>query len=122
MLEDEYGIRKLHDPESPIVECVVIITPLYSAEESHLLNSIVFVHGLTGGQTTTWTAEGETTSWPEKFLSKDIPTARISAFGYDADVVKLLGQTSQNSIGQHARNLLGDLADMRFDSHTVCCS
>jgi protein SERAC1 len=74
---------------------------------------------LTGGQTTTWTAEGEITSWPEKLLSEDIPTARISAFGYDADVVKLLGQTSQNSIGQHARNLLGDLADMRFDTNTV---
>jgi hypothetical protein len=79
----------------------------------------VFIHGLTGGQTTTWTAEGASTSWLEWLLSKDIPEARISVFGYDADVVKLFGQTSQNQIGQHARNLLGDLADMRFDSDTV---
>jgi hypothetical protein len=35
--------------------------------------------------------------------------------------VKLLGQASQNNIDQHARNLLGDLADIRSDSHTVRC-
>jgi protein SERAC1 len=86
---------------------------------SNCCASIVFVHGLTGGQTTTWTAEGAKATWPELLLSDDIPEARISAFGYDADVVKFLGQTSQNKIGQHANNLLSDLADMRFDSNTV---
>ncbi len=80
---------------------------------------ILFVHSLTGGQTSTWTADGEDLSWPEKLLAKDIPTARIPAFGYDANVVKLLGQTLQNSLSEHVRNLLGDLADMRFDSNTV---
>jgi len=74
---------------------------------------------LTGGQTTTWTAEGSKASWPELLLSEDIPEARILAFGYDADVVKLLGQSSQNKIRQHANNLLSDLADMRFASGTV---
>lgn len=88
-------------------------------EDSNECASIVFVHGLAGGQTTTWTVDGENASWPEKLLAEDIPTARILAFGYDADVVNLLGQSSQNSIAQHARNLLGDLADMRFDSNTV---
>jgi len=74
---------------------------------------------LTGGQTTTWTAEGANAPWPEVLLSEDIPKARISAFGYDADVVKFLGQTSQNKIRQHANNLLSDMADMRFDSNSV---
>ena len=55
-----------------------------------------------------------TAPWPKLLLSKDIPEARISAFGYDADVVKFLGQAGQNKIGQHATNLLADLADMRF--------
>jgi hypothetical protein len=81
--------------------------------------SIVFVHGLTGGQITTWTAEGARAPWPEQLLSEDIPDARISEFGYDADVVKLWGQTGQNKIRQHAINLLSDLADMRFNSDTV---
>ncbi|KAI9676686.1 MAG: hypothetical protein M1829_003005 [Trizodia sp. TS-e1964] len=99
-IEDKYGIKTLHNPESPKVD-------------------LVFVHGLTGGQTTTWTADGEDASWPEKLLAKDIPEARILAFGYDADVVKLLGQASQNTLAQHARNLLGDLADTRFDTNTT---
>jgi hypothetical protein len=68
---------------------------------------------------TTWTAEGAKAPWPELLLSEDIPEARISAFGYDADVVKFLGQAGQNKIRQHANNLLSDLADMRFDSDTV---
>jgi protein SERAC1 len=86
---------------------------------SNYCASIVFVHGLTGGQITTWSAEGANVPWPKLLLSEDIPEARISAFGYDADVVKVLGQTSQNNIRQHANNLLSSLADMRFDSNTV---
>jgi protein SERAC1 len=74
---------------------------------------------LTGGQITTWTAEGAKAPWPKLLLSEDIPEARISAFGYDADVVKFLGQTSQNKIRQHANNLLSNLADTRFNSNTV---
>src|SRR6266498_921125 len=82
---------------------------------SNCCASVVFVHGLTGGQLTTWTAEGAPAPWPELLLSEDIPDARISAFGYDADVVKILGQAGQNRIRQHARNLLAGLADMRFE-------
>lgn len=57
--------------------------------------------------------------WPKLFLSQDIPEARISAFGYDADVVKFLGQAGQNKVRQHAVNLLAGLADMRFDTGFV---
>lgn len=62
---------------------------------------------------------GDSSRWPVLLLSVDIPEGRILAFGYDADVVKFLGQTSQNKIRQHANNLLSDLADMRFSSDTV---
>lgn len=82
-------------------------------------SSIVFIHGLTGGQLSSWTAECANSPWPKLLLSEDIPEARISAFGYDADVVKFLGQAGQNKIRQHAINLLAGLADMRFDTGFV---
>jgi hypothetical protein len=81
--------------------------------------SIVFIHGLTGGQISTWTAEGSDAPWPKVLLSEDVPDARISAFGYDADVVKLFGQAGSNKIRQHAINLLAGVADMRFDNGFV---
>ncbi|KAI9772504.1 MAG: hypothetical protein M1840_000709 [Geoglossum simile] len=95
--QDEYGIKILYSPKEPIAD-------------------IVFVHGLTGGQVSTWTAERANASWPKLLLSEDIPEARISAFGYDADVVKFLGQAGQHKIRQHAINLLAGLADMRFET------
>ena len=82
-------------------------------------SSIVFVHGLTGHQLSTWTAVGATVPWPSLLLPKDIPEARISAFGYDADVTKLLGQAGQNTIRQHAKSLLAGLADIRFETGIV---
>ena len=71
--------------------------------------SIVLIHGLTGGQVFIWTAEGATAPRPQLLLSKDIPNAQISAFGYDADVVNLLAQTLQNIIWDHATDLSSDL-------------
>lgn len=62
---------------------------------------------------------GATAPWPSLLLSKDIPDARISAFGYDADVTKLLGQAGQNTIRQHAKSLLAGLSDMRFETNIV---
>ena len=76
------------------------------------IDSIVFVHGLTGGQLSTWTASCAEAAWPSLLLPKDIPDARISVFGYDADVVNLLGPAGQNRIRHHARNLLSGIADM----------
>ncbi|OCK72963.1 hypothetical protein K432DRAFT_365414 [Lepidopterella palustris CBS 459.81] len=99
-LEDGYGIKVLHDPQQPVVD-------------------IVFVHGLTGGQVSTWAAEGAAQPWPQSFLAKDIPTARISAFGYDADVVKVFGQAGQNKLRQHASNLVACVADLQFESKSA---
>ena len=94
----------------------MILCPPESANHS---GSIVFVHGLTGKQLSTWTAAGAAAPWPKVLLADDIPDARISAFGYDADIVKLLGPAGQNRIRHHARNLLRGIADMWLESETV---
>ena len=83
------------------------------------MGSIIFVHGLTGGQLSTWTVSGATDAWPCALLPDDIPDARISAFGYDADVVNMLGPAGQNRIRHHARNLLSGIADMWLDTGVV---
>ena len=51
--------------------------------------------------------------WPQTLLPAIIPDAKILSFGYDADVGGFLSSASQNTIHQHAGNLLSDLADLR---------
>lgn len=53
------------------------------------------------------------TYWPQTLLPETVPDARIFTFGYDANIVGFLSSASQNSIHQHAQNLLSDLADLR---------
>jgi len=83
----------------------------------NLLCSIVFVHGLTGHCEATWTCEN--IYWPQQLLPKRIPRARILAFGYDADVVNLWTNASQNRISDHAENLSSKLGNYRADTNTV---
>ncbi|TKA59259.1 hypothetical protein B0A49_08920 [Cryomyces minteri] len=72
--EGDYGCKILHDPVDAVVD-------------------IIFVHGLTGSRRNTWTKKwtiGKQTVacfWPEHLLPIDIENARISTWGYDADVV-----------------------------------
>jgi protein SERAC1 len=51
--------------------------------------------------------------WPEELLSQDIPDARIITYGYDADVVHWTRPAGQNTVREHARNLVNDLAAIR---------
>lgn len=53
--------------------------------------------------------------WPQTLLPEVIPKARIFTWGYDADVDGFMSSASQNTIHQHANNLLSDLADLRSD-------
>lgn len=46
--------------------------------------SIIFVHGSTGDRDKTWTSQGQVL-WPQDLLSKDVPTARVLTWGYDAE-------------------------------------
>lgn len=92
---------------------------------------IVFIHGLTGGRDSTWTAEGAKEPWPKLFLKDEnddeddedekgsgypLKTARIMSWGYDADIVNLVKPAGQNRVMDHARNLLGALEDVREGS------
>ena len=82
--------------------------------------SIVFIHGLTGGRESTWTAKGAAAPWPESLLSNDLPQARIIMYGYDADVVNFWSMTSQNTVGDHSQKFLTSLANLRDRTDTVC--
>ena len=65
------------------------------------------------GESTEHSAHEDGTFWPKTLLPDIIPDAKILTFGYDADVGGFLSSTSQNTIHQHAENLLSDLADLR---------
>lgn len=115
------------------------LSELYSPQDKKPVAHVVFVHGLFGHPRKTWTATatpgektggerpqdhpgGESTEhlahedgvfWPKTLLPAIIPDAKILTFGYDADVGGFFSSTSQNTIHQHAENLLSDLADLR---------
>ncbi len=73
---------------------------------------IIFIHGLTGSSYHTWVSNTGV-YWPTDLLPHDIPDTRIMAFGYDADVTRFVGPVSQNSVRDHASDLVGDLAAIR---------
>ncbi len=75
--------------------------------------SVVFLHGWRGKRTKTWLAAGAATPWPQELLSKKIPEARIISFGYNADIVHFTREAGQNTVREHARNLVSDLTDVR---------
>ena len=79
--------------------------------------SIIFVHGLFGHPQKTWTAKrsegaSNTIYWPKDLLPTVIPDSKVYTFGYDADVDNFFSAAGQNTIHQHTRTLLEDLADL----------
>ena len=87
---------------------------------SETLVDIIFIHGLTGDSLHTWLEPSQNKYWPTDILIHDITTARVLAFGYDADVTKSIGPVSQNNLRNHALTLLSDLANHRIDEASVC--
>ncbi|KAL6890894.1 hypothetical protein GGI43DRAFT_209640 [Trichoderma evansii] len=77
---------------------------------------VVFLHGLTGHREKTWTAKGETEPWLKTLLPKDLPTARIITYGYDADILNLTRVAGQNTVREHAKSLINDLGALRTDT------
>ena len=57
-------------------------------------------------------SKGRGIFWPALLLPKVVDKAQISTWGYDADIDDLWSSASQNTVGQHATNLLSDMADM----------
>lgn len=97
-----YGVKVLHDGGNGA--CV----------------DIVFVHGLTGNAYNTWLHKETGIYWPSELLGQDIPNSRILSFGYDADVVHILGggSTSNSRLSNHAESLVGKLVRERERSET----
>lgn len=81
---------------------------------------IVFIHGLTGDAYNTWLHKETGIHWPSKLLGQDIPDSRILSFGYDADVVNILGggPASNSRLSNHAESLVGKLVRARERSET----
>jgi hypothetical protein len=94
----------------------VLYTP---TDTSNTLVDIIFVHGLTGNSYNTWLEANSDIYWPVHLLRHDVPNARIMAFGYDADVAKLLGPVGQSNIREHASTLLEELAHRRVGAESV---
>ena len=61
-------------------------------------DSIVFVHGLTGGREKTWKAKSAAAPWPQTLLPSELPNVRILTFGYDAYMADWRGMVSKNRI------------------------
>lgn len=83
---------------------------LYEGKEP-VRADVVFVHGLTGHGSQTWQKGG--VLWPRDLLPKALPNVRVIAWNYDVDVLRFFNKTKQNSILQHAENLLFDLGGER---------
>ncbi len=82
-------------------------------------SSIVFVHGLTGNRANTWSHKESQTLWPKDLLAKDLETARIVTFGYDADIVNALDTASSNTLRDHGNSLALTLARWRVRTKSV---
>ncbi|CAG8897091.1 unnamed protein product [Penicillium egyptiacum] len=90
----DYGLKTLYEPEHATVD-------------------ILFVHGLTGNRETTWTFKPTRQLWPQHFLAKDLPNARIITFGYDGDIIGALKVAGSNTLRDHGKTLAHDLAVWR---------
>ncbi|KAF4452983.1 SesB, P-loop containing Nucleoside Triphosphate Hydrolase [Fusarium austroafricanum] len=75
---------------------------------------ICFVHGLTGGRDSTWTASGQSEPWPQTLLPPELPRARILTYGYNAYEIRPL---IKDGLSFHATNLIHDLETERTISN-----
>jgi hypothetical protein len=74
--------------------------------------SVVFVHGFGGHRVDTWTLDGF--CWPREYLKSKLERARIISFGYEADVRRLIPQSSNpDTLSDYASELLSSLAKLR---------
>jgi hypothetical protein len=94
---DNYGVKVLFNPPSPVID-------------------VVFIHGLTGSAFSTWLHRDSGTHWPRDLVKSDLSHARIMTFGYDADIARFWGQAAQDGISGYANDLLGKLARKRLSA------
>jgi hypothetical protein len=123
---------------------------LFSPGRNLTFSSIIFVHGLFGHPEKTWTGHqsrsrsppqppseqssqvmtggsiknaeqhSDDVFWPADLLPDVVPNTRIWTWGYDADIDSLWSSASQNTVSQHATNLLSDVANLlESDKHIL---
>lgn len=52
--------------------------------------------------------------WPADFLPADIPNSRVVTYGYDSTIIHFFGgATSQNTVYQHAKDMLFKFGELR---------
>lgn len=68
------------------------------------LADIVFVHGLNGHWSRTWTHDKNGTFWPKDLLPHIVPSARIFSYGYPSQII---GSKSVAKIRDFSTDLLG---------------
>jgi len=75
--------------------------------------SIVFVHGLCGHRTETWTKGN--ICWPRDLLPNEgaLSSTRILSFGYDSTVIDPSGHALLNNLFDHSISLLHGLCQVR---------
>ncbi|KAF2726427.1 putative ribonuclease p/mrp subunit [Polyplosphaeria fusca] len=99
--------------------------PLFDSPEAKV--DIVFLHGLGGDRTRTWTWEGDGRKlfWPKDLLPQACPTARILSFGYNTDFAhffpfygpKFIAE--QLTIDDHSTALFQSLIGFREETKTA---
>ncbi|KAI1388442.1 uncharacterized protein F4822DRAFT_246736 [Hypoxylon trugodes] len=94
-----HGLGELYSPDNAVVD-------------------IVFLHGLNGRADRTFFYEKSDTFWPTDLLAKDIDNARIFTYGYDANVAHFFGPVGQNTLQDHASNLVNRMANKRLQTHS----
>ncbi|KAI5793482.1 hypothetical protein FPQ18DRAFT_304789 [Pyronema domesticum] len=90
------------------------ITPLYSSAEPS--PDIIAVPGLEAHAFGTWKSRNGYKMWLRDFLPTAFPNARILLYGYRSD---LRGNTSTDSIQDHAGQLLIQLQHIRSDEKVI---
>ena len=79
--------------------------------------NVVFVHGLGGSATETWTHCPSNTFWPTLLYEDDrFANTRISTFGYDANFRNIFAPKNTLDISDFAKQLL-DALDLHYDKY-----
>ena len=78
------------------------------ATPAHYACDVVFVHGLNGDRTRSWTNDAGVL-WPQAWFAPDLPTARVLTFGYPNGLSFWQANGGRMTLRERAKNFLFDL-------------